>query len=90
MPRMGQQWHSRRVFRHQHKEAIDAEAKKLCAEAKSAGDRRPKGGEKTHFDFRERVITEMMKELSKRDREDLERIAEEYNKNGVDPALKPK
>ena len=87
---MGHQWHSRRVFRHQHKEAIDVEAKKLCEEAKEAGERRPKGGEKTHFDFRERVITDMMKNLTKREWDDLERTTEEYNKNGVDPALKPK
>lgn len=90
MPKMGQLWHARRVFRHEQKEAIDTEAARLCAEAIEAGQKRPKGGEPTHFDFRERVVTDMMGKLTKRELDELQRTAEEYNMKGVDPDLKSK
>ena len=90
MPKMRQLWHARRVFRHEHKEAIDTEAARLCAEAIEAGHKRPKGGDPTHFDFRERVVTDMMGKLTKRELDELQRTAEEYNKKGVDPDLKSK
>ena len=90
MPKMGQVWHPRRVFRHEHKDSIDTEAHRLCAEAIQAGEKRPKGGDPTHFDYRERVVTEMMGKLKKRELEELQRTADEYNKKGVDPELKAK
>jgi hypothetical protein len=90
MPRMGKSWHARRVFQHENKEAIDTEAKRLCAEAIEEGQKRPKGGDPTHFDFRERVVTQMMGKLKKREKDVLQRTAEEYNKKGVDPELKSK
>ncbi|EDR12087.1 uncharacterized protein LACBIDRAFT_311049 [Laccaria bicolor S238N-H82] len=90
MPKLGQQWHARRVFQHENKEAIDTEATKLCVEANQASDTQPKGGERTHFDFRERVVTTMMEKLTKKEVKRLERTAEEFNKKGVDPELKSK
>ncbi|EDQ98562.1 uncharacterized protein LACBIDRAFT_335853 [Laccaria bicolor S238N-H82] len=90
MPRMGKSWHARRVFQHENKDAIDTEAKRLCAEAIEEGQKRPKGGDPTHFDFRERVVTQMMGKLKKREKDVLQRTAEEYNKKGVDPELKSK
>ena len=87
MPKMGQLWHAQRVFQHEHKEAIDTEAARLCAEARH---KRPKGGDPTHFDFREWVITDMMGKLIKRELDELQRTAEEYNMKGVDPDLKSK
>ncbi|EDQ98084.1 uncharacterized protein LACBIDRAFT_336286 [Laccaria bicolor S238N-H82] len=88
MPRMGKSWHARRVFQHENKDAINTEAKRLCAEAIEEGQKRPKGGDPTHFDFRERVVTQMMGKLKKREKDVLQRTAEEYNKKGVDPELK--
>jgi hypothetical protein len=90
MPRMGKQWHSRRVFQHEYKEAIDTEANRLCAKAIKAGERRPRGGDPTHFDFRERVVTQMMGKLTKKQLEELKLTAKDYNKKGVDPELKSK
>jgi hypothetical protein len=90
MPKMGKSWHARRVFQHEHKDAIDTEAKRLCAEAIREGQKRPKGGDPTHFDFRERVVSEMMTKLKKRELDELRRTAEEFNKKGVDPELKSK
>lgn len=90
MPKMGRHWHPRRVFQHEYKEAIDTEANRLCAEAIKAGEKRPKGGDPTHFDFRERVVTDMMGKLKKKQLEELQAMADEYNKTGVDPELKAK
>ena len=90
MPKMGQTWHPRRVFRHEYKDAIDTEAQRLCAEAIKASKTRPKGGDPSHFDYRERVVTELMGKLGKRELEELQRKADEYNKKGVDPDLKAK
>ncbi|EDQ99218.1 uncharacterized protein LACBIDRAFT_335227 [Laccaria bicolor S238N-H82] len=90
MPRMGKSWHAQHVFQHENKDAIDTEAKRLCAEAIEEGQKRPKGGDPTHFDFRERVVTQMMGKLKKREKDVLQRTAEEYNKKGVDPELKSK
>ncbi|EDQ98390.1 uncharacterized protein LACBIDRAFT_335999 [Laccaria bicolor S238N-H82] len=90
MPRMGKSWHARRVFQHENKDTIDTKAKRLCAEAIEEGQKRPKGGDPTHFDFRERVVTQMMGKLKKREKDVLQRTAEEYNKKGVDPELKSK
>ncbi|EDQ99325.1 uncharacterized protein LACBIDRAFT_335133 [Laccaria bicolor S238N-H82] len=90
MPRMGKSWHARHVFQHENKDAIDTEAKRLCAKAIEEGQKRPKGGDPTHFDFRERVVTQMMGKLKKREKDVLQRTAEEYNKKGVDPELKSK
>ncbi|EDR04227.1 uncharacterized protein LACBIDRAFT_330704 [Laccaria bicolor S238N-H82] len=90
MPRMGKSWHARRVFQHENKDAINTEAKRLCAKAIEEGQKRPKGGDPTHFDFRERVVTQMMGKLKKREKDVLQRTAEEYNKKGVDPELKSK
>ncbi|EDQ98231.1 uncharacterized protein LACBIDRAFT_307132 [Laccaria bicolor S238N-H82] len=90
MPRMGKSWHARCVFQHENKDAIDTEAKRLCAEAIEEGQKRPKGGDPTHFYFRERVVTQMMGKLKKREKDVLQRTAEEYNKKGVDPELKSK
>ena len=87
---MGQLWHTQCVFRHEQKEAIDTKAARLCAEAIEAGQKRPKGGEPTHFDFREQVVTDMMGKLTKREFNELQRTAEEYNMKGVDPDLKSK
>jgi len=39
MLKMGKQWHPRRVFQHEYKEAIDTEANRLCAEAIKAGEK---------------------------------------------------
>ena len=90
MPKMGKQWHPRHVFQHEYKEAIDTEANRLCTKAIKASEKRPKGGDPTHFDFRERVVTEMMGKLRKKQLEELQSTAEEYNKKGVDPELKSK
>jgi len=90
MPKMGKQWHPRRVFQHEYKEAIDTEANRLCAETIKASEKRPKGGDPTHFDFREWVVTKMMGKLKKRQLEQLQSTAEEYNKKGLDPKLKSK
>ena len=51
--KIGQLWHPWHVFWHEHKEAIDTEAARLCAEAIEARKKRPKGGDPTHFNFRE-------------------------------------
>ena len=85
MPKMGKQWHPRRVFQHEYKEA-----NRLCAEAIKASEKRPKGGDPTHFDFWEWVVTKMMGKLKKRQLEQLQSTAEEYNKKGLDPKLKSK
>ena len=90
MPKMGQLCHAWHVFQHERKEAIDTEAARLCAEAIEARHKRPKGGDPTHFDFREWVITDMMGKLIKRELDELQRTAEEYNMKGVDPDLKSK
>ena len=90
MPKMGKQWHPQRVFQHEYKEAIDTEANRLCTKAIKASEKRPKGGDPTHFDFWERVVTEMMGKLGKKQLEELQSTAEEYNKKGVDPELKSK
>ena len=87
---MGKQWHPWHVFQHKCKEAIDTKANRLCAKAIEAGEKRPKGGDPTHFDFWERVVTEMLGKLSKRWWEELQSTAKEYNKKGVDPELKSK
>ena len=86
---MGKQWHPWRVFQHEYKEAIDTEANRLCAKAIKAGEKRPKGGDPTHFDFRERVVTEMMGKLKKRQLEQLQLTAEEYNKKGLEVQVIP-
>jgi len=62
---MGKQWHPWHVFQHEYKEAIDTKANRLCAKAIKAGEKRPKGGDPTHFDFWEQVVTEMMGNLRK-------------------------
>ena len=49
-----------------------------------------KGGDPTHFDFRERVVTDMMGKLTKTELDKLQRMAEEYNMKGVDLDLKSK
>jgi hypothetical protein len=90
MPKMGKQWHPRRVFQHEYKEAIDTKANRLCAKAIKAGEKRPKGGDPTHFDFQEQVVTETMGKLTKKQVDRLPSTAEEYNKKGVDPKLKSK
>ena len=87
---MGTQWHPWRVFQHEYKEAIDTEANRLSAKAIKAGEKRPKGGDPNHFDFWEQVVTEMMGKLKKRQLEQLQSTAEEYNKKGLDPELKSK
>ncbi|EDR06010.1 uncharacterized protein LACBIDRAFT_329228 [Laccaria bicolor S238N-H82] len=65
-------------------------ATKLCIEANQAGETQPKGGERTHFDFQEQVVTAMMEKLTKKEVKRLERTAKEFNKKGVDPKLKSK
>ena len=90
MPKMGQLWHAWRVFQHEHKEAIDTEAARLCAEVIEAGQKRPNSGDPTHFDFRVQVVTDMMGKLTKRELDELQRTAEEYNMKGMDPDLKSK
>jgi hypothetical protein len=90
MQKMGKQWHPQCVFQHEYKEVIYTEANRLCAEAIKAGEKRPKGGDPTHFDFREWVVTEIMGKLTKKQVDRLQSTAEEYNKKGVDPELKSK
>ena len=90
MPKLGQSWYPRRVFWHQNKEAIDTEAARLCTEATETGDTRPNGEERSHFDFRQRVITAMMEKLTKKQLKELQSTAEEFNKKGVDPEMKMK
>jgi len=70
--------------------SLDTEANRLCAKAIKAGEKRPKGGDPNHFDFWEQVVTEMMGKLKKRQLEELQLIAKEYNKKGLDPKLKSK
>jgi len=90
MLKMGKQWHPQCVFQHEYKEAIDTEANRLSAKAIKAGEKRPKGGDPTHFDFWEWVVTKMMGKLKKRQLEQLQSMAKEYNKKGLDPELKSK
>ena len=73
---------------HEHKEAIDTEAARLCAEVIEARKKRLKGGDPTHFDFREWAVTKMMGQLTKRELDELERMAKEYSRKGVDEELK--
>ena len=90
MPKLGQSWYPRRVFWHQNKEAINTEVAKLCAEATETSDTRPNREERSHFDFWQRVITAMMEKLMKKQLEELQSMAEEFNKKRVDPEMKMK
>jgi len=58
-------------------------------EAIKAGEKRPKGGDPTHFDFREQVVTEMMGKLKKRQLEELQSMAKSTTRRDWTPNSSP-